>query len=526
MGGVPSASGTVHERVRAWAVRAPDAAAVSWAGESVSYGALVERADRVRDELGAVGGRAVAVRLAPGPRQAAAVLGALSAGAHVVCFGPGDQGERGRTVLAELRPRVLIRDGDREAADELAGWYRAELGGRLLDMAESSDETGSAPVAAGPAKGAVSGLEARAYVAYTSGSSGVPKGIPQSHAALAQFVEWLGGHLGLGPGARVAQWAAPGYDASLCELFAALTTGATVCPVPERIRAHPEKLAGWLEAEGVTVFQTVPSFARALLKVLADGRARNLGRLTDILLAGEPLPGELAGGLRAALPAARLTNLYGPTETILATWHPVTGPVDGTVPIGRAIPGRRVLVLDQDDRPCPPGAEGQIVLHSPYVTPGYVGAAAGHRDPFRPPVPAPPGDPGWDGGRWYRTGDLGRLRPDGTLEFAGRADEQIKFLGIRLELTDIEMALEALDSVRQCAVVPQTDPDGLVTGLVAYIVPVHEPARPATWRAQLRRRFGAAMPPVSFETVPRLPRNAGGKVDRHRLRTLNMSSVG
>jgi (S)-beta-tyrosine adenylation enzyme len=481
----------------------PDAVAVVADGAAVSYRELLERASVVTGLVGAVAGQAVAVRIAQGPSQLAALIGVLDAGAHVVCLGTGDTGERGQAILSDLQPVSMVVDAP-PAGDELNAWYREELGGRVIDIAvERAD--GSPPL---PGL-----LDGRAYVAYTSGSTGRPKGIPTSHASFAQFVSWVAGEFGIGPGSRVAQWAASGYDASLVEAFAALTAGATLHPVPEKIRAHPEKLVDWLTSERITLFQTVPSFAREILRA-ASSRAGALGSLDHLLLAGEALPVELANGLLAELPGVRLINLYGPTESILATWHEVTGPrVGGTTPIGGSIPGRQVLVLDEHDRPCPTGVTGQIVIHSPYVTAGYVGAAAGEHTNFRPLT-------GF--GHCYRTGDLGRLRWDGSLEFLGRKDFQVKFQGIRVELTDIEAAIAEHSSVAECAVVAGKNADGLVNRLVAYVVPVRGPDGKATgsaedWRAALSKRFGKSKFPVSFKTMIGLPRNNGGKVDRRGL---------
>ncbi|MEO3814696.1 amino acid adenylation domain-containing protein [Sphaerisporangium sp. B11E5] len=484
----------VPDLVLGIAARHPDVVALSWPGEELTYRELVSRASSVAAALPA--GRPVAVRMSSGPRQVVACLAVLMARARLVCLGAGDIGERGRAVLTDIRPTVVVVDGE-QPEDGLLRWYREELAGHILDV--TSLPAGAVPAAPGSAAG-------WAYVTYTSGSTGRPKGIPQTHATLAQFVTWFAAEFGIGPGARVAQWAAPGYDAGLVEAFSALVAGGTVCPVPDRLRANPEKLADWLVAERVTHFQTVPSFARQLAGVMR--RAPALGHL---LLAGEPLPGELVERLRDVVPGVRLVNLYGPTESILATWHEVGGPQDGTVPIGRAIPGRRVVVLDEHDRPCPPGVTGQIVIESPYVTPGYVGTA-GDDPAFRPIRGADPG-----GTRCYRTGDRGRLRADGTLEFGGREDFQVKFNGVRMELTDIEAALAADASVTECAVVPVADAQGLVARLVAYVVPAEADGTPATWRAALRRRFGKATPPVTFRTLDRLPRTVGGKVDRRGL---------
>ncbi|GAT67109.1 AMP-dependent synthetase [Planomonospora sphaerica] len=515
-GGPPSPGPGVHELVRRHAVHRPHAGAVDWGGDVTPYRELTRWAAalsaRLRD-AGCAEGAAVAVRMPPGPGRIAALLGVLSAGAHLVWLGTGDAGDRVKAVLSDLRPACMLVE-DPAGGDGLAEWYRGELGGRVLDGAAGA---GNAPVEAPSFPGAP-GPDAWAYVAYTSGSTGRPKGIPQTHAALAQFVTWFAAEFGIGPGSRVAQWVAPEHDPALCEVFAALVSGATLCPVPDGVRAHPEKLAAWLADQGITHLQTVPSFAGTLLGAIAGGgAAERFAALRHVLLMGEAVPPELVRGLRAALPAARLVNLYGPTETIAATWQEI-GDETGAVPIGRPIPGRQVLVVDGRDRPCPAGVTGEIVVRSPYVTPGYVGASAGAAA-FRPlrgieePAAA---------GRTYRTGDLARRRRDGRLEFRGRKDFQVKLSGIRIELTEVEAALSAHESVAECAVVARTGRDGLPDVLVAYVVPVPAASGDASpvraWRACLRRRFGRETPPVLFTVLDRpLPRNLTGKVDRGRL---------
>jgi amino acid adenylation domain-containing protein len=508
----------VHTRIRRWAGRTPHAPAVAWPGAGLSYRELDEAADRIAAVLRGLGaaGAAVAVRIDPGPRQVAALAGVAYAGAQLVCLDAGT-GDRARAVLAELRPVCLVVDGER-AGDELAGWYRDQPGGRILDLASPYPGPG---VPAGRTGSGGGGPQDVAYVAYTSGSTGRPKGIPQSHATLAQFAGWLAGQFGIGGGSRMAQWAAAGYDASLCEVFAALGAGATLCPVPGRLRMHPEKLVGWLAEERITHFQTVPTFARELLRAIRRPEPpRAPTALRWLLLAGEALPGELANDLRRALPGIRLANLYGPTESILATWSEVDSDLDRTAPVGRPIPGRRVVVLDGADRPCPTGVTGEIVIVSPFVTPGYLGAGAGERSPFRPL--RGPAEVAAGCRRVYRTGDLGRRRRDGLLEFRGRRDLQVKFYGTRVELTDIEAALAAHDSVAECAVVALTDRHGLVSRLVAHVVPARGPdgvaaGGPDVWRQHLHRRLGRSKLPVSFRTAGPLARNAGGKLDRRAL---------
>ena len=497
----PPVEAPVHEMVRRIAVWAPERPAVIWEGGGLSYDGLWRRAEEIAAGLAARGasGRPVVVRVPSGPDQTAALLGVLAAGAQICWLGTGDLGGRGRAILADLRPACLLVAGDPDD-DEVARWARTGLDTPAYDVA-ALDGTG--PLPPGDA-GAI------AYVAYTSGSTGRPKGIAQPHSAFGQFVSWLGGRFGMGEDARVAQWVAADHDPALCEVFATLVSGGTLCLPAPAIRLHAEKLLDWMATEKVTHLQTVPSFARELLRALGGRTGEPLRELRHLLLMGEALPGALVERLRAELPGTALSNIYGPTETIAATWHPVDGTVGGTTPIGRPIPGRQVLVLDEDDRPCPAGVTGEIVIRSPFVAAGYLGVE-GPAAAFAPVR-------GLSGSRCYRTGDLGRWRWDGALEYRGRRDFQIKVYGVRLELGEVEAALQAHPSVRECGAVPVRGPDGLVNRLDVYVVPVRRgEGAPEVWRAHLRERLGKVVP-VVFRTVPgRLPRNAGGKVDRRRL---------
>ncbi|MFC5183294.1 non-ribosomal peptide synthetase [Actinomadura harenae] len=497
-----------REPVHAMLGRHPDADAMTWPGGRLTYRDLLADATALAARLRAAGaggapadGAPVAIRMPHGPAQLTASIAAHLAGGHVLWFGSGDAGERGRTVLAELKPACLVTE---TPDDPLERWFQDHLGGTLVHPGHGD---GAEPIAPPP----VLDLDRTAYVAYTSGSTGKPKGIAHTHGALAQFATWMARAWGIGRGSRVALWVTPEHDPSLCEVFATLAAGGTLCVVPDRIRLNPEALLGWLADEGVTFLQTVPSFAAELLRAARDREGGWPRTLDRVVLMGEALSGALVNGLREAAPHARILNVYGPTETIAATWYEVAGPVPATVPIGRPIPGRRILVLDGRDRPCPAGVTGEIVILGPYAAAGYVGGD--DASAFRPP-------PGTDAGtRCYRTGDLGRWRWDGVLEFRGRRDHQVKVGGNRVELADVETELAAHPSVRECAVVPVTGAHGLVTHLLAHVVPVDPAAAdPDTWRAHLHRRFGASMRLIAFHTLgAALPRNIAGKVDRLRL---------
>ncbi|GIJ22944.1 AMP-binding protein [Micromonospora lutea] len=497
--------------------RFPDAVAVRGETGNLTYAELTAEASALAAWLTAqvpVAGRPVALRLPMGPALVRASLAVLYAGGHITWLDPADAGDRVQTLLGDLSPAVLLL-GDAATGEPLAEWFRIARGGLVLT-------TGSEPLPpASPPTPSPAAPTSAAYVAFTAGSTGRPKGVVQTHAALAQFALWLGRTAQLRPGSRVAQWAAITHDPALCEVFAALTSGATLVPVPQRVRVHPERFVHWLDREGITMVQTVPSFARELVGVIEkDGRVPD--RLAHLFLIGEALAAGVANRLRQALTGVRLWNLYGPTETVAASVYEIVAPVHGErVPIGRSIPGRQVLVVDGRGRHCPAGVPGEIVVRSRYAGPAYlpVGAGAGPDDASFRPLPGlpPAADPA---AGCYRTGDLGRRRLDGELEYLGRRDHQVKLAGHRLELAAVQEGLAEHPHVIDCAVAPVTDPDGLVSRLVAFVAlraGVELSVVVPELRGLLRRRHGPVSHRTSFVPLDRIPRNPAGKVDRARL---------
>ncbi|WP_025618751.1 amino acid adenylation domain-containing protein [Salinispora cortesiana] len=480
---------TVQVVERLFRERAPEEVALRWESEEFVVRDLRSRAARVAGALAGLAGRPVAVRVPPGPDRYAALLGVLWAGAHIVWFGTGAAGERGRMILDDVRPAAVLTAG---VPDDLVSWYATHVGVTPVDVTNLPEVSAPEP-------------DVRpndwAYLAHTSGSTGRPKGVPQTHAALAQFSLWFAAAFGLTPGVRVAQWVHPEHDPAICETFAALVSGAALCPVPEKVRAHPQRMLDWLADERIDVLQTVPSFAREL------ARAGGTLPLRRLVLMGEAVSPDLVAALHDASPGIELYNLYGPTETVAATWHQIPRGESGAVPIGRAIPGREVLVLNDADVEAD---EGEIVVGSPYVTPGYL--RGGRNYPaFRPIAGRGPGP-------WYRTGDRGRRRPDGLLEFRGRNDQQVKVQGHRIELAEVEAVLGAHPSVLECAVLAVPAEDGIVTSLVAYVVSRADDPPQRQWRAHVRQRFGDVLLPLRFRVVSEaLPRTATGKVDGRRL---------
>jgi (S)-beta-tyrosine adenylation enzyme len=515
----PPISEPVHELVRRNAATA-QAPAVQVGDRTVSRAALLRAAAPIATRLRAAGaaGSAVAIQLPHGATHLATTLGVLQAGGQFIWLGEDAPPERVRSILAARRPAGLVV-GDDAAGARAAQWYLDHIGGYVMRVAEpdgfGAPSANDSAVPEWPESGGSVGPDDVAYIAYTSGSSGTPKAITQTHGAFGQFITWMGAAFSLGPGSRVAQWVAADHDPSLCEAFATLAAGGTLCPVLAHDRAHPDRFLRWLIDERVTFLQTVPSFASELVRAVREagltGRATALDRL---VLMGEAVPWSLVRQLRTALPGTRLFNIYGPTETIAATWCEITddvaGDTPGPIPIGEAIPGRDVLILDEQRGLCPTGVTGEMVIRSPHVARGYRTRL--------------------DSADVYLTGDLGRRRPDGLLEFRGRLDWQVKVAGNRLELSAIEDALADVDGVAECAVVPCANQDGLVTSLVAYIVRDAGPSNSgaggdAALRARLRERFGPL--PVSFRTLPAaLPRNRAGKVDRRRLPAPSAPSAG
>ncbi|HEX5720086.1 MAG TPA: non-ribosomal peptide synthetase, partial [Thermoanaerobaculia bacterium] len=348
------------------------------------------------------------------------------------------------------------------------------------------------------------GPENLAYVLYTSGSTGRPKGVGVPCSGLLSLVGWHLERYGLSPAHRVSQVAAPGFDASVWEIFPALAAGASLWLAPGELRAAPADLLAWMRRCGIDVaFLPTPVAERALDLIRGGATSPAV-----ILTGGDRLRARPAAGAPFAL-----VNHYGPTEASVVATAGTVRPAEEGVPspsIGRPIGNVRLHLLGAALEPVPPGARGEIFLGGPLAR-GYLGrpeltAAAFVPDPFA----AEPG------GRLYRTGDLARLRQDGRLEFVGRADHQVKVRGVRIELGEVEAALRAHAAVSE-AVAGVRDRAGDAR-LAAWFVPAGEPpVSGLELAAFLRERLPEAMVPSAFVAVPAIPLTANGKVDRRSL---------
>ncbi|TCO54855.1 non-ribosomal peptide synthetase [Actinocrispum wychmicini] len=453
----------------------------------------------------------VAVLTRSAIRGVVAMLAILRAGGTFVVLDEDSPAARLVEQLDDISPALVLHETSAEVRNTVLEWCRSAgaiaLSFDACDEARPSQDTRVPTPSSQPA-----------YIAYTSGSTGRPKGIVMPRPALAQFLTAWTNRIGIEPGDRVAQWAPQSYDAAYAEIFGALAVGATLCCPGPHDRRDAAGVREWLDESGVTVFQTVPSF---LAELVEAGRPGGRSDLRLLLVAGEALATALASECRRQWPQVRLFNLYGPSESILATVMPVDdSPAGDSVPVGTALDRRTLTVLDDDGVPCPAGTVGEIFIGSEHLALGYWRRPAETAAAFLP-------DPAGRGRRRYRTGDLGRIRADGVLEFTGRRDLQVKIRGRRAELTEVEAAIRRYPGVADAAVTAVTT-GAVVTGLAAHVVPARTGARPDM--LQLRHFLAGTLPghlvPTAFSALASLPRTRNGKVDRSALARIQSPAVG
>ncbi len=487
-----------------WAARTPEAPAVVSAEGTLTYGELDRRAGRLARRLRSLGvGPDMPVGL-HAPRSPEMVIGALAvlkAGAAYVPLDPAQPPARLAFVVRESRIPVLLAAGPAAGPDLVEGARVLRIGEE--EGADVSDAALSAASAPAP--------EGLAYVVYTSGSTGQPKGVEISRAGLANLVRWHLRTYGVTARDRTTQVATPAFDAAVWEVWSSLAAGASLHLPDEETRLLPERLLAWLEAERITLCFLPTPLAEQLLD--AAERALPEGLSLRALLTGGD---RLVRAPRRPLPFA-LFNHYGPTESsVVATWAPVADSGGGRPPsIGRPIDGTVVYVLAPGLTPVPAGVPGELLIGGVGLARGYLGRPDVTAERF---VPDPFSTAGAAGERLYRTGDLVRQLADGTLDFLGRIDHQVKVRGYRIELGEIEAALLRHPAVLAVAVLAREDVPG-EQRLVAYLVPAAGEPLPAAagLRAFLQETLPEHMVPWSFVELGSLPVTANGKLDREAL---------
>lgn len=518
----------LHSWVTAQARRRPDATAVALRGARLSYGELDARSTELAHRLrhgGCRTGDRVAILAPRSPEAIVAVVATLKAGSIYVPIDVGCPAPRVAAMLASVEPRCLLAVPG--AAPLLADLVTRVQGlgdvpvGWLGPSDAPAGRFTSLDAPATPGGALESDLEPgdAAYIMFTSGSTGVPKGVVVTHASVACFVEWAVRYFALGADDRVSGHSPLHFDLSVFDMFGAFAAGAELHLVPAELALLPHRLAGWIREAALTQWFSVPSVLSYLAQFDAL-RADDFPALRRVLWCGDVLPTPVLRYWMRRVPHARFTNLYGPTEaTIASSYYTVPAcPVDDAagIPIGTACDGEELLVLDADLQAAAPGTIGDLYIRGVGLSPGY------WKDPERTAAVFvyPPGRSD-TASRMYRTGDLARIGDDGLVFFVGRADSQVKSRGHRVELGEVEAALHALPGLRDGAVVGV--PAGGFEGVAiccAYVAGPEDDPGPATHRRRLAARLPAYMLPSRWLRLDRLPVNANGKVDRARLQEL------
>ncbi len=501
----------VATRIAAVAAATPAAVALVQGTRRWSYRELQDQAAALAEALARAGLGTGSVVAVGGPRRCAlvaALLGVWAAGCVLLTLDPRLPQRRRTAMFTETGARALIAV---DAAAPRPEWLPPSAAYLRLDP-DHGLPTRERPATLPPAPAG----DAPAYIFFTSGTTGTPKGVLGTHQGLAHFLDWQGRTFGIGPTERAAQLTGLSFDVVLRDIFIALVNGGTLVLPPDDEPLDGRRLFDWLDASAVTLLHVVPSVAEAWLTDLPAGYT--LPRLRIAFFAGEPLSDTLVQRFRAAAPGCRILNLYGPTETTLVkcAFEVPDPPLPGVQPGGWPLPQTQALVL-AGERPCGALEQGEIVIRTPFRTRGYLDDPASQQQRF---VPNPYRDDPQD--LLYRTGDLGRYRLDGSLEILGRADAQVKVRGVRVEPMAIEAALVRLPDLSQAAVVAEGA--GAQRRLVAYVVPRRgaageDPPRvdPARLRRALAEELPEAMVPGAFVSLDALPLTPNGKLDRQAL---------
>ncbi|MGH3758253.1 amino acid adenylation domain-containing protein [Actinophytocola sp.] len=489
---MPDGAGTVHELVAEQVARMPDAVAVTTVdGRSLTYRELDRAANRLAQvlrERGVGAESRVGVCLPRDPDLVVALLAVLKAGGCYLPLDPVYPPERLGYMLADGETRLLVT-----TAELLADLPRPHPPTLLMETVPASDDAApTEPV----------DPEQLAYVIYTSGSTGRPKGVMVPHRGVVLLLRHMISELGLAVGETFLFSSSPSFDVSVLELFGPLASGGSVLVVPDVATLAGPRLADAVRRGRVSTLQATPSVLETLLPELDAPIPR-------VLSGGERLTTSLARRLFAA--SGELWNVYGPTETtIWSTTYRVPGDV-ARMSIGRPIAGTAAYVLGPDHEPVPTGVPGELFVGGAGVTRGYWGRPGLTADRFVPdPFDTVPG------GLMYRTGDLVRRLADGTLEYLGRGDRQVKLRGVRTELGEVEEALRAHPIVRRAVVMVRDDAPG-GQGLVAYLRCDGDTPEPDGLREHLRRTLPDAMIPVAFVRVDDFPTLPNGKLNRSAL---------
>jgi amino acid adenylation domain-containing protein len=508
----------------------PDAIAVVGNDETLTYGQLETFANQLARTLHTAGcrqGERVCLLMPKCPAAIGGILGIYKAGCVYVPLDPASPPRRLVKLLESCDTRWILAAGaPTRLLEEVFEHepFRTSISIGWMDTHPPKEKTfriafSIDDVRSQPAMPVVSRMTRRdiAHILFTSGSTGIPKGVVITHANVIHFVEWAVKYFDLSPSDRISGHPPLHFDLSFFDIFGTFAAGAQLHLVPLELNLLPNKLAAFIRASELTQWFSVPSLLTYMAKfdVVRMGDFPTLKRL---LWCGEVFPTPSLMYWMRRLPHVRFTNLYGPTEaTIASSYYAVPQCPDdekAAIPIGTACEGEELLVLDERLQPAAPEQVGDLYIRGVGLSPGY------WREPdktqavfLRNPHSADSSD------RIYKTGDLAKIGSDGLVYFLGRADSQIKSRGHRIELGEIETALNAIASMQECAVVALNS-EGFEGASIccAYVPAQGAPITPAMLRKELSTVLPNYMLPSQWMALDALPKNANGKIDRRRLK--------
>jgi amino acid adenylation domain-containing protein len=529
----------IHRFITRRATGISDHIAISDEARSWTYGELRAEssalATRLR-QLGVGPGEVVAIFGKRSPAHAIAILGVLQAGTAFMILEPSHPVARLIACLRLAKPRgwinLVFNEGSEtgdQLPEELASFLdRQSLKARLCLREAGTGMSGQPETMETPATDP--SPDSLAYLAFTSGTTGVPRAIEGLHAPLSHFVDWHITTFGLRAADRFSCVSGLSHDPLLRDILTPLALGATLCMPAEEDFASAARLAEWVNRERISVMHLTPAMGTILLdgaRAIAQARGRaSLPSLRHLFFGGDVLDGDFISALRPFAPNAEIVNFYGTTETPQAmAWYSVPPdtamPLMPSMPLGRGIDGAQLIIQSAPGVQAGIGELGQIHIRSPYLSRGYrddpdLTTRLYIANPFRS-APEAAGD------RMFQTGDLGRYLPDGNVVFFGRADEQIKIRGFRVELGDIIAALEQHPMVKQARILAEQTHAGC--RLIAYAVRQEERESSTVTEADvvhfLRLRLPDYMIPASIVWLEHLPLTSNGKIDRRALPAAN-----